>query len=46
MTKEDILDYIADMAEQLADLSRPVSGAIAACFDLAALLARERQGTD
>lgn len=46
MEEKDLLNYVADMAQQLADLSRPVSRAIAACLDLAAMLARERHSAD
>jgi hypothetical protein len=42
MTKEDRLEYVADMAAQLADLIREDSKATAAALELAAELARDK----
>jgi hypothetical protein len=39
---EDILEYVADMTQQLADLCREVAPTLAACLELASKLARER----
>lgn len=39
----DFFDYIADMAEQMAELCREPAPLLAMCLDLAAKLARERR---
>ena len=38
----DLLDYIADMTQQMADLCRHTAPALALCLELASRLARER----
>jgi hypothetical protein len=38
---EDVFEYIADMAQQLADLCREGAPNLASCLELASKLARE-----
>lgn len=40
--KADLFEYIADMAQQMADLCREHAPTLAICLELAAQLARER----
>lgn len=42
-TKEDVLSYVADVAEQLAAMSTPHDGVVAAILRVAAKAARDSE---
>lgn len=42
MERQETLEYVAELSQQLADLAREHSRAVAAALELAALLALEK----
>ena len=42
MERQDILEYVAELSQQLADMAREHSRAVAAALELAAVLALEK----